>query len=107
MAVYVDALRYWGWVHGASCHMIADTNEELHAMAHKIGLKREWFQTSSVPHYDLTRVKRKLAVSNGAKEIGNRELAFHIIRWRKKASSWVRKCIDEESKDRIRAYLYR
>ncbi len=43
MAVYVDSLRDWGWRLGPSCHMIADTNEELHAMAERIGLLRRWF----------------------------------------------------------------
>jgi hypothetical protein len=35
-------------------HLSADTMEELHAVAERIGLKRAWFQgQSSYPHYDL------------------------------------------------------
>ena len=33
MAVYVDALFNYGWKLGPSCHMIADTLDELHVMA--------------------------------------------------------------------------
>ena len=52
------------------CHMWADTLEELHAMAEKLGLKRAWFQNrESLPHYDLVPSKRKKAIQLGAKEI--------------------------------------
>lgn len=64
MSVYVDELIGHGgsatfkWKE--SCHMFADTLEELHLMATKIGLKREWFQISKAgfPHYDLNANKR-------------------------------------------------
>jgi hypothetical protein len=47
--------------------MMADTVEELHEMADKIGLKRSWFQKEShVPYYDLTESKRTLALKYGA-----------------------------------------
>lgn len=48
------------------CHMWADTLGELHAMAAKIGLKREWFQDSRLPHYDLTPARRSAALRHGA-----------------------------------------
>lgn len=52
------------------CHMTADTVEELHAMAGRLGLKREWFQNHhkrpELHHYDLTRNKRMLALRLGA-----------------------------------------
>ena len=70
MSVYVDELREYDtklkWK--TWCHMTADTLEELHAMADKIGMKREWFQNKRTPHYDLTPGKRKLAVKHGAIE---------------------------------------
>ena len=70
MSVYVDALRDWGWRLGPSCHMIADTLDELHAMADRIGLQRRWFQNKrSGPHYDLTRSRREMAVAAGAVEL--------------------------------------
>lgn len=82
MPVYVDTLINYGWSKGASCHMFADTEEELHAMADKIGLKRSWFQNKPdelCPHYDLVASKRKLAVSNGAVELDRRS---SVNKWR-------------------------
>lgn len=83
MAVYVDALCVWGGAdappcfrHKPSCHMYADTPEELHEMADAIGLKRSWFQCRiDLPHYDLTAGKRRLAVTRGAIETDRRHLA--------------------------------
>lgn len=73
--VYVDMLINYGWKLGPSCHMIADTEIELHELAAKIGLKRSWFQTDSIlNHYDLTGNKRKLAIANGAIEINRKQL---------------------------------
>ena len=55
-------------------HMIADTEEELDAMADRIGLKREWKQRGRHLHYDIGKAKRELAISYGAKSISCREL---------------------------------
>jgi hypothetical protein len=78
---YVDTLiDYGGWFNkrfGPSCHLLADTEEELHEMARKIGMKRSWFQSgekSSMPHYDLVASRRASAVKLGAKEITRKEL---------------------------------
>lgn len=82
MPVYVDALRDWGWKLGPSCHLMADSAEELHAFAARLGLRRSWFQTSSsAPHYDLVASKRKLAVELGAVEWTDREMVAHMKRW--------------------------
>lgn len=52
-----------------ACHMWADTLTELHCMAKSIGLRRAWFQNrASLPHYDLTPGKRRLAIFYGAVE---------------------------------------
>ncbi len=76
MSVYVDRLRNWGWRLGPSSHLIADTVEELHAFAERIGLRREWFQDGRSPHYDLTAGRRTTAVRLGAVELGDRD--FHV-----------------------------
>lgn len=80
MAVYVDQLAPWGWVlrgHKVlSCHMFTDSAslEELHAMALRIGMKREWFQPHRIaPHYDLTPSRRLSAVRFGVIEVTRRE----------------------------------
>ena len=58
----------WGrWTGGG--HMQADTLEELHAMADRLGLRRAWFQTKPGKpwhdHYDLTRQLREQAIPAG------------------------------------------
>lgn len=73
MAAYVDKLRDWGWRYGKSCHLAADTLEELHAFAASIGMKRSWFQGGRRPHYDLTERRRAAAVALGAREVDDRE----------------------------------
>lgn len=59
------------------CHMVADTREELLAMADRIGVARKWIQSPGTPreHFDICKSKRILAVAAGAKECGWRELA--------------------------------
>jgi len=65
MSVYVDDMRA-KFRRMVMCHMIADTEPELHEMAAKIGVARRWHQGD---HYDICLSKRALAVKNGAKEI--------------------------------------
>lgn len=108
MSVYVDQLRDWGWKYGKSCHMTADTNEELHEMALRIGMKRSWFQKStSGPHYDLTAKKRSLAIKFGAIEISDRETVRMMNEWTKKAVARIKAAKTEKEKDAIRKELYR
>jgi len=54
-------------------HMIADTDDELHAMADRIGVARRWFQGD---HYDIAMSKRELAIAAGAVAVPMRTLAF-------------------------------
>lgn len=87
MTVYVDDMyRYpMGRYRGMQMsHMIADTEEELHAMASKIGVARKWYQGD---HYDICRSKRTLAVKNGAIEITIRQLGQMSIRRRRRGTS--------------------
>ena len=75
MTVYVDdmhELPMGKFRRMKMSHMIADTEEELHAMADKIGVARRWYQGD---HYDVCKSKRTIAVRHGAVEITLRELA--------------------------------
>ncbi|WP_404291484.1 DUF4031 domain-containing protein [Microvirga sp. RSM25] len=68
MPVYVDDVRIpYGRM--LMCHMWADTREELHAMADRIGVRRKWFQRppkASWEHYDICLTKRAQTVRYGA-----------------------------------------
>lgn len=56
-------------------HLVADTLDELHEFALKIGLKREWFQNHPKhPHYDIWGTKVKIALENNAKLISSKEI---------------------------------
>jgi Protein of unknown function (DUF4031) len=86
------------------CHMIADTQDELHAFAvRKLGLKRHYFQPgttrgdgtpSALWHYDLTAGKRRQAVALGAVEVTWRE-TIDIIREREGGRTWQRPATTE------------
>lgn len=77
MPVYVDPLfdtEGWSfkWPYPEACHLMADTDTELHVMANKLGLRKEWHQASppaSHSHYDLTPNKRRQAIKLGAIEV--------------------------------------
>lgn len=79
MTVYVDNMKapYGRMI---MCHMLADTTEELIAMADRIGVRRKWLQKPGTPHehFDICTSKRALAVKYGAKEITWRDLALFI-----------------------------
>jgi len=84
MAVYVDKLSDWGWRHGLSCHMIGDSVSELVDFAVSIGLRPEWFQPKSSPHFDLTADARADAVKNGAIELERRAFVIKLRELRSK-----------------------
>lgn len=71
--IYVDEImscrQTSKWPYGRACHLMADSIEELHEFAGRLGLKRSWFQEKSLPHYDLTAGMRSRAVRLGASEI--------------------------------------
>ncbi len=66
MAVYVDdAVTFWRGQRWA--HLMADTLEELHAFARRLGLQRERFQDkTSGAHYDVPAPLRDAAIALGA-----------------------------------------
>lgn len=78
MSVYVDPLIAWGrrpgWPFPSACHLYADTAEELHAFAARVGLRRAWCSDRTQPgarilHYDLNARRRVAAVALGAIEV--------------------------------------
>jgi len=82
MAVYVDNGRrkFRGMI---MCHMLADTEIELHRMAERIGCRREWYQfNASTPHYDLPLFRRHEAIKAGAIVLDRKETAALIRRLR-------------------------
>ena len=91
MAVYVDRLVDYSWRHGPSCHLVADSVEELITFAVEMGLRAEWFQPRSSPHFDLTREGREAAIQMGAIELNNREFVTKIreLRGRRLAGELV------------------
>ena len=63
-------------------HLVSDSSiEELHAFAERLGLRREWLQRRSIPHYDLTGERYELALAIGAELISSRELVRRAVRW--------------------------
>ena len=83
MAVYVDRCRY-PYKGMVMCHMLADTLDELHAMAGQVGMKPEWFQPGSTPHYDLNEEGRDRAIQLGAIPVDRKGLVAVIRRLRQK-----------------------
>lgn len=91
MSVYVDEVRDWtrvakmrGLRHTHWCHLTADTEDELHEFAARLGLRRSWFQKKSDRdyrwHYDITPNKRAQAVRLGAQEVDRRFIGRLMIR---------------------------
>lgn len=74
MTVFVDNARI-EWRGNIWFHLVADTAEELHEFARKLGLKRNWFQGSaSYPHYDISATLRATALRIGAVEASRTQM---------------------------------
>jgi hypothetical protein len=76
MAVYVDDFfrSYRGM---KMSHLLADTDDELHAMVDTIGVARRHHQSgTSGSHYDICAAKRLLAIAAGAVTITVRQAAM-------------------------------
>lgn len=87
MAVYVDNMnaRYRRMT---MCHMLADSEEELLAMADRIGVARRWHQFPGTvkSHFDICLSKRAKAIVAGAIEIDYPGDVARIIRERRAAA---------------------
>lgn len=79
MTVYVDDMRA-SFGRMIMCHMIADTEDELHAMAARIGVARKWHQGTAGrdSHYDIALSKRALAIDYGAGSITLRQCGLMV-----------------------------
>jgi len=76
VAVYVDE-PLWSWQGRKWCHLMADTQEELHRFAFGLGLQLSSYQgppKTSAPHYDITGFERDRAVRMGALAVSRREI---------------------------------
>jgi hypothetical protein len=75
MSVYVDDYNA-PFRNMVMCHMMADTHEELLAMADKIGVARKWIQHEGKwsEHFDVCRSKKQAAIRNGAIEMTAKDL---------------------------------
>lgn len=86
MTVYVDDMRaQYGRM--IMCHMLADTDDELLAMADRIGVQRKWHQYPGTfrSHFDIALSKRASAIAAGAREITWRQAGLVQRRRRQEA----------------------
>ncbi|MBX3494487.1 DUF4031 domain-containing protein [Chelatococcus sp.] len=88
MAVYVDDVRHpFGRM--VMCHMWADTDEEMHAMADAIGVARRWHQhppKASWSHYDISLGMKAKAITRGAILTDRYGPVEHVARLQLKSS---------------------
>ncbi|TXT23849.1 MAG: hypothetical protein FD131_5128 [Rhodocyclaceae bacterium] len=99
VTVYVDNMRS-NYRQMVMCHMLGDSESELHTMADQIGVKRRWYQGD---HYDICLAKRSLALKAGAIEITARQAAAMRRRRRETgelgvpggAEEWLRRMLRE------------
>lgn len=86
MAILIDSfhngargpVRYW---YRRCGHLVSDHSiVELHEFAAALGLRREWFQVKSIPHYDLTGEVYELALELGATLVSSREIIWRAVR---------------------------
>ncbi len=75
MTVYVDCMRQ-PHQRMIMCHMVADTTEELLAMAKKIGVDGKHIQRAGTEyeHFDICKSKRAKAIDTGAVEVSPRDV---------------------------------
>nr|WP_221374360.1 DUF4031 domain-containing protein [Actinoplanes polyasparticus] len=102
MTVYVDNFRApatVGRINARWSHLTADTVEELHEFAGRLGQRREWFQGhckhAKCPtldgvcvhfHYDVVDGKRTAAIAMGATAIDLRDMGAIIAVRRRQAA---------------------
>jgi menaquinone-dependent protoporphyrinogen IX oxidase len=87
MAILIDSFMNgargpFHFRHRRCGHLVSDTSiAELHAFAENLGMRWQWFQRRSIPHYDLTGERYDLALAMGAELVSSRELVRRAVRW--------------------------
>ena len=91
MAVYLDDWQQrarLGPVDDRWSHLVADTDDELHAFAARLGMRRAWFQTNArrphQAHYDVPERSRADALGLGAVPVTWRQVG-RMMRDRRRA----------------------
>jgi Protein of unknown function (DUF4031) len=78
VAVYIDDFGV-PWRGRRWCHLTADTSDELHEFAARLGIPKRGFHHNPArpwkDHYDLPEAVREEALRLGARPIGRREAA--------------------------------
>jgi len=106
MPVYIDNAKL-PFRNMRMSHMTADTLDELHFMAKKIGMKHKWFQCpphASFPHYDVPEYRRSMAVELGVIPISERQTVYYAA---KLGIEWIESSEDVARKDFLRTRYQR
>ena len=77
MSVYIDE-AYFPIGSVKMCHLIADSEKELHKFVALLGIDKRFYKVSSITpwrnHYELSVTQRRLAVKHGAIEVTNSQM---------------------------------
>ena len=104
MTVYLDDWRQparLGPVDDRWSHLVADTDDELHAFAARLGMRREWFQHKEgrphQAHYDVPERTRREALELGAVAVTWRQVGRMMRERRSGPVGWGRRSRTEPS----------
>ena len=71
----------WVWKGRKWCHLMADSEAELHRFAFRLGLQLSSYQgppKTTAPHYDITGFERNRAIRMGAVPVNRRQIVDHF-----------------------------
>ncbi|HEX3793544.1 MAG TPA: DUF4031 domain-containing protein [Acidimicrobiales bacterium] len=90
LTVFVDDWRQRATIRGRTdrwSHLLADSEEELHALAEQLGIPRRGYQrhrrSPALNHYDLPERYREQAIELGAVPVTWRQMARLTREWRR------------------------
>lgn len=99
MSVYVDdmqvCIRSKKWPYNKACHLVADSVSELQEFAQLMPLHSSWFQSESIPHFDLTTRMRQRAISLGALPVKQKRFVRITRKYRKRSKELEQKLLNE------------